>query len=62
MKIYLAGPDVFRRDALTWAEDARALLARQGHQALIPLDNNETTPETIFKATQEKLGSVVSPC
>lgn len=50
MKIYLAGPDVFRPDALTWAEDARALLARHGHQALIPLDNDATTAEGIFKA------------
>lgn len=50
MKIYLAGPDVFRPDALTWAETTRTLLARHGHQALIPLDNDETTPEGIFKA------------
>lgn len=50
MKIYLAGPDVFRSDALAWAESARTLLADHGHQALIPLDNDETTPEGIFKA------------
>lgn len=50
MKIYLAGPDVFRPDALTWAETAHTLVAQQGHQALIPLDNDETTPEGIFKA------------
>lgn len=50
MKIYLAGPDVFRPDALAWAESARNLLAEQGHQALIPLDNEETTAEGIFKA------------
>lgn len=50
MKIYLAGPDVFRPDALAWAESARTLLAEQGHQALIPLDNEETTAEGIFKA------------
>lgn len=50
MKIYLAGPDVFRTDALSWAEDARTLLAQHGHQAFIPLDNDETTAEGIFKA------------
>jgi nucleoside 2-deoxyribosyltransferase len=50
MKIYLAGPDVFRPDALTWAEEARALFLQHGHQALIPLDNEETTAEGIFKA------------
>ena len=50
MKIYLAGPDVFRQDALAWAEDARALLAQYGHHALIPLDNEETTAEGIFHA------------
>lgn len=50
MKIYLAGPDVFRPDALAWADEARALLLQHGHQALIPLDNEETTAEGIFKA------------
>ncbi|HJW27530.1 MAG TPA: nucleoside 2-deoxyribosyltransferase [Rhodocyclaceae bacterium] len=50
MKLYLAGPDVFRPDALAWAEEARALCAAWGHQALIPLDNEETTAEGIYKA------------
>ncbi len=50
MKIYLAGPDVFRPDVLAWAEEARALLARHGHHALIPSDNNETSAEGIFRA------------
>jgi nucleoside 2-deoxyribosyltransferase len=50
MKIYLAGPDVFRPDALTWADEARTLLLQYGHHALIPLDNEETTAEGIFKA------------
>ena len=55
MKIYLAGPDVFRTDALSWAEDARTLLAQHGHQALIPLDNDETTAEGIFKANIDQI-------
>lgn len=50
MKIYLAGPDVFRPDALAWAEQARALLQRHGHHALIPLDNTETTAAGIYRA------------
>ena len=55
MKIYLAGPDVFRPDAMTWAEEARALLARHGHYALIPSDNNETSAEGIFRANIEMI-------
>lgn len=49
MKIYLAGPDVFRPNASEWADDARILAEKYGHQALIPLDNTETTAEGIFK-------------
>lgn len=50
MKIYLAGPDVFRPDALAWAENGRHLCAAQGHQALIPLDGVETTAAGIYHA------------
>ena len=50
MKIYLAGPDVFRPDALAHFADARALLTAHGHQALIPLDNEETTASGIYAA------------
>lgn len=53
MKIYVAGPDVFRLDALEWAEEARELARRYGHEALIPLDNNETTADGIFTANLE---------
>ncbi|HZX32671.1 MAG TPA: nucleoside 2-deoxyribosyltransferase [Rhodocyclaceae bacterium] len=53
MKLYLAGPDVFRPDALAWAEEARALCASFGHQALIPLDNEETTAQGIYRANLE---------
>ena len=55
MKIYLAGPDVFRPDALAWAEEARALLARYGHHALIPSDNGETSAEGIFRANLDMI-------
>ncbi|WP_153147647.1 nucleoside 2-deoxyribosyltransferase [Dechloromonas sp. H13] len=50
MKLYLAGPDVFRPDAADWAERARALCAAQGHVALIPLDGVETTAAGIYHA------------
>ena len=50
MKVYLAGPDVFRPDAMAWAERARAACAAAGHQALVPLDGVETTATGIFDA------------
>lgn len=50
MKLYLAGPDVFRPDAFEWAEEARRLCARHGHQALVPLDGVETTAPGIYHA------------
>lgn len=48
MRLYLAGPDVFRPDARSWAAEARALCAGLGHQALIPLDNEESTATGIY--------------
>lgn len=53
MNLYLAGPDVFRPDALAWAAAVRASVAAAGHRALIPLDNEETTAEGIFRANME---------
>ncbi|AXS79891.1 nucleoside 2-deoxyribosyltransferase [Dechloromonas sp. HYN0024] len=50
MKLYLAGPDVFRPDAAQWADEARRLCAAAGHQALIPLDGVETTALGIYDA------------
>ena len=50
MKIYLAGPDVFRQDAFAWAEAARRTCQDSGHQALIPLDGVETTAAGIYHA------------
>ena len=48
MKIYLAGPDVFRPDALAWADSARALCAVAGHQALVPLDGDAEGAAAIY--------------
>ena len=50
MKLYLAGPDVFRPDALAWASEARRLCEAAGHTALIPLDGVETTAPRIYLA------------
>jgi len=49
MKLYLAGPDVFRADAVAWAEQARALCHAAGHEALVPLDGDEVTAPGIFR-------------
>ena len=40
MKLYLAGPDVFRPDAAAWAGRVRELCRAAGHEALIPLDGD----------------------
>lgn len=48
MKLYIAGPDVFRSDAPQWAEEVRALCRAAGHEALIPLDGDAVTAEAIY--------------
>jgi nucleoside 2-deoxyribosyltransferase len=50
MKLYLAGPDVFRVDALAWAAEARAQCERFGHQAIIPLDGEAPDAAGIYAA------------
>lgn len=50
MKIYIAGPDIFRPDVLSWAEETRVICAEHGHEALLPLDSNAQTPKEIFQA------------
>lgn len=50
MRVYIAGPDVFRPDVSTWAEHVRGQLAALGHQALIPIDGNEHTAAGIYRA------------
>lgn len=55
MKLYIAGPDVFRPDAAQWAEDARALCRQAGHEALIPLDGVETTAAGIYHANIDQI-------
>lgn len=50
MRVYIAGPDVFRPDAAHWADAVRTLLARHGHQALIPFDGEGITASSIYRA------------
>lgn len=50
MKIYLAGPDIFRPDAHEWAASAKALCARYGFEALLPTESQASDPERIFTA------------
>lgn len=50
MKIYLAGPDVFRPDVADWADSARALCRQYGFDPLLPVDHPESTAEGIFHA------------
>ncbi len=48
MKLYLAGPDVFRADVQAWADEARALCRAHGHEALVPLDGDATSASEIY--------------
>lgn len=56
MKLYIAGPDVFRPDVLEWAENVRALCRQDGHQALIPLDGRQTTALGIYRNNLRLIG------
>ena len=49
MKLYLAGPDLFRPDVQEWAERVSALCRREGHQALIPLDGTRIDAGDIYR-------------
>ena len=49
MKIYLAGPDVFRPDALAWAESARETCRRHGFEPLLSVNLEEADPNRIFQ-------------
>ena len=50
MKIYFAGPDVFRPDVRAWAESAREICRRYGFEPLLPIDHDETEAARIFQA------------
>lgn len=48
MKIYFAGPDVFRPDAWAWADVLRGLCREVGHEPLIPIDSEADTAVAIY--------------
>lgn len=50
MKLYLAGPDVFRTDVRDWMETARALCRQHGYEPLTPLDHDESEASKIYAA------------
>jgi len=56
MKLYLAGPDLFRPDVLEWAGRVAALCRREGHQALIPLDGTRTDAGDIYRNNLRLIG------
>lgn len=49
MKLYLAGPDVFRPDALQWASNASAACQAVGHVALLPIGEQAYSPAEIYR-------------
>ncbi len=56
MKLYLAGPDVFRPDAAVWAEKVRELCHGAGHEALLPMDAGHATAVAIYRNNLRLLG------
>jgi nucleoside 2-deoxyribosyltransferase len=56
MKLYLAGPDVFRPDARQWAAQARTLCRREGHDALIPMDGRQMMAAGIYRHNLALIG------
>lgn len=53
LRVYIAGPDVFRADAGAWADEVRALCAAHHCEALVPLDGAHATPEAIYTSNVE---------
>ena len=53
MKIYLAGPDIFRPDVHDWIANARELCRQHGFEALTPFDHGETEPKKILDGNLE---------
>ena len=57
LRVYLAGPDIFRPDADGWAAAARELLAAHELQALIPIDGDQVSANGIYHANLEMIRS-----
>ena len=62
MKIYLAGPDIFRPDVLEWAEAARSLCRQYGFDPLLAVDLKETEPAKIFEANLDLIRKAQIVC
>jgi nucleoside 2-deoxyribosyltransferase len=58
VKLYLAGPDVFRPDAAAWAARVEELCRGAGHEALIPLDDGATaTAAAIYRSNLQRIAA-----
>ena len=58
MKLYLAGPDVFRPDAAASAGRARELCRAAGHEAVIPLDDEApATAAAIYRSNLQRIAA-----
>ena len=58
MKLYLAGPDVFRPDAASWAGRVRELCRTAGHEALIPQDDDiPATAAAIYRSNLQRIAA-----
>ena len=58
MRLYLAGPDVFRPDAKDWADRMRELCRTAGHEALLPFDPDiPATAAAIYRSNLERIAA-----
>jgi nucleoside 2-deoxyribosyltransferase len=58
MRLYLAGPDVFRSDAKDWAGRVRELCRAAGHEALVPLDDDvPATAAAIYRSNLQHIAA-----
>ena len=55
MKLYLAGPDVFRKYPLKHFEELKKICEKYGHEVIIPLDFDLTTSPDIFQGNITKI-------
>lgn len=54
-KIYIAGPDVFRPDAVKAGQKAKEICEKYGFEGCYPFDNEANIPEEIFKGNLEMI-------
>jgi nucleoside 2-deoxyribosyltransferase len=58
VKLYLAGPDVFRPDAAAWAARVQELCRGAGHEAMIPLDDEApATAAAIYRSNLQRIAA-----